>query len=60
MAGPGDSVYAQAEKRAIAANARMTVNARTWSNLYSTALRPKVAPGTFESRKASRGGGGAA
>lgn len=57
MAGPGDNVYVQAEKRAIAANSRMTVNARTWSNLYVTALRPKVAPGTFESRKASEGEG---
>ncbi|EFN59179.1 hypothetical protein CHLNCDRAFT_138071 [Chlorella variabilis] len=52
MSGPEDDVYAQVEKRAVAANSRMALNSRFWSNLYVTQLRNKVAAGTFESRKA--------
>lgn len=51
MSGPEDDVYAQVEKRAVAANSRMALNSRFWSNLYVTQLRNKVAAGTFESRK---------
>jgi hypothetical protein len=51
MSGPEDDAYKQVEKKAVAANSRMTLNSRFWSNLYVTQLRNKVAPGTFESRK---------
>lgn len=58
MNGPEDDIFAQQEKKALAANARMPVNPRFWSNLYVSQLRPKLVSGTFESRKVHRGGGG--
>lgn len=54
MSGPEDDAYKQVEKNAVAANSRMTLNSRFWSNLYVTQLRNKVAPGTFESRKVTQ------
>ncbi|KAI7844538.1 hypothetical protein COHA_001896 [Chlorella ohadii] len=51
MSGPEDDIFAQQEKKAVAANARMPVNPRFWSNLYVSQLRPKLVSGTFESRK---------
>lgn len=60
MAGPEDGVFQQAEKKALAPNKRITSSPQYWSDFYVSQLRPKLAPGTFESRKAScgRGGGG--
>ena len=53
MSGPGEEedVFTQVEKKAVAANARMPLNTRFWSNLYTSQLRPILASGTFESRK---------
>lgn len=58
MNGPEDDIFTQQEKKALAANARMPVNPRFWSNLYVSQLRPKLVSGTFESRKVRRGWGG--
>lgn len=54
MNGPGDAVAAQVEKAPVPPNPRMAApgSTRAWSSFYVSALRPKVAPGTFESRKA--------
>lgn len=54
MSGPGDDVAAQVEKAPVPPNPRMAApgSTRAWSSFYVSALRPKVAPGTFESRKA--------
>ncbi|KAL4431088.1 hypothetical protein ABPG75_006344 [Micractinium tetrahymenae] len=54
MNGPGDDVVAQVEKAPVPPNPRMAAagSTRFWSNMYVQALRPKVAPGTFESRRA--------
>lgn len=56
MSGPEDSVFAQQERRAVAANARMPVNSRFWSSFYVSQLRNKLASGTYESRKVRRDG----
>jgi hypothetical protein len=59
MSGPGqEDVFTQVEKKAVAANARMPLNTRFWSNLYTSQLRPILASGTFESRKVGRWGAG--
>ncbi len=54
MSGPGDDVAFQVDKPPVPPNPRMAApgSTRTWSNFYVSALRPKVAPGNFESRKA--------
>jgi hypothetical protein len=50
--GPASAVFAQVDKAPVAPNGRMPVNTRFWTNLYATALRGAVTPGTYETRRA--------
>lgn len=59
MGGPEDDVFQQVEKKAVAPNKHMVSNPKYWSDFYVSQLRPKLASGTFESRKVSCGGAAA-
>lgn len=57
FSGPNDqTVFAQATKAPLRANAAMTTNPAYWGVVYSAGAQTYVRPGTFETRKYVEGG----